>query len=185
MSPRPPQRDVMCRVVSRSSLSLKLIEITRLIIPLVFAVALRLSTNRLQWLPLPPPLPLYFGMLTARTSCSKHPKLRSNRSRTSSARDGPTDATMGCPRSLRPLQAETGDPAMVEPAMNDDLSLLDFAAPREDFQNLAMNMGGMDQGFDDIWRGQYPGMDGGWAEYDRAGLKPGPIYFGFDDLVFK
>lgn len=62
--------------------------------------------------------------------------------------------------------------------MNDDLSLWDFAAPPEDFQNLGMN-------FHDMARGQYPAMEGGWAEYDRAGHHPGPIIFGFDDLVFK
>lgn len=69
--------------------------------------------------------------------------------------------------------------------MNDDLSLWDLAAPREDFENLAMNVGNLDWGFHDMARGQYPGMDGGWAEYDRAGQQPGPLYFGFDDLVFK
>lgn len=67
--------------------------------------------------------------------------------------------------------------------MNDDLSLWDFAAPRENFEILAMNVGDMD--FHDIARGQDLGLDGGWAEYDRAGHYPGPIYFGFDDVIFK
>lgn len=69
--------------------------------------------------------------------------------------------------------------------MNDDLSLWEFAAPPEDFENLAMNVGDMDRRFHDMARGQYLAMDGGWAEYDRAGHHPGPIIFGFDDLVFK
>ena len=63
--------------------------------------------------------------------------------------------------------------------MNDVMSLWD-AAPREDFENLAMNVGGMEARFHDVARGQYPR-----ADYDRAGLYIGPGHFDFDDLVFR
>lgn len=84
MSPQRPQRDNLSMAVSRSSLSLKRIETIRLIIHLgpFFAVAPRLGTHRLQWLPLPLPRFLYFRITTSRTPCSKHPKLRFNRTST-------------------------------------------------------------------------------------------------------
>lgn len=41
-----------------------------------------------------------------------------------------------------------------------DLDQWYFAAPRLEFENLAMNAGDM------MARGQHPSMDSGWAEYD-------------------
>lgn len=49
----PPQRDVICVIVSRSSPSVKRIRISRLIISptLFFALSPRFRLHRLQWIP--------------------------------------------------------------------------------------------------------------------------------------
>lgn len=69
--------------------------------------------------------------------------------------------------------------------MNDGMSLWNFAPPREDFGNLAMNAGDLDWRLNDMAHGQYPRVDGGWAEYDRTGLFLEPLHFGLNDLFPK
>lgn len=83
------------------------------------------------------------------------------------------------------IDHRTRVPAMEEAAINDNMGLWDFAARRDDFGNLAMNVGNMEQRFNEMARWQYPRMDDGLGENDGAGFYFGPAQFGLDDLVFK
>lgn len=77
------------------------------------------------------------------------------------------------------IDHRTRVPAMEEAAIND------FAARRDDFENLAMNVGNMEQRFNEMARRQYPRMDDGLGDNDGAGFYFGPARYGLDDLVFK